>query len=76
VLSTLTSNTSYSQSTGGFPVLRQIPGLKNLLKDVPLAPFKEGKRVKGIYQSSVIILEPIVIPTIEDLVRFYGGYRG
>jgi hypothetical protein len=75
VLSTLTSNTSYSQSTGGFPVLRQIPGLKNLLKDVPLAPFKEGKRVKGIYQSSVIILEPIVIPTIEDLVRFYGGYR-
>ncbi|MCW3094930.1 MAG: hypothetical protein JWL77_548, partial [Chthonomonadaceae bacterium] len=75
VLSTLTSNTSYSQTTGGFPVLRQIPGLKSLLKDVPLAPFKEGKRVKGIYQSSVIILEPIVIPTIEDLVRFYGGYR-
>lgn len=76
VLSTLTSNTTYSQSTGGFPVLRQIPGLKDLLKDVPLAPFKEGKRTKGIYQSSLIILEPIVIPTIEDLVRFYGGYRG
>jgi len=76
VLSTLTSNTSYSQNTGGFPVLRKIPGLKDLLKDVPLAPFKEGKRVKGIYQSSVIILEPIVIPTIEDLVRFYGGFRG
>lgn len=76
VLSTLTSNTTYSEATGGFPVLRQIPGLKNLLKDIPVAPFKEGKRVKGIYQSSVIILEPIVIPTIEDLVRFYGGYRG
>jgi hypothetical protein len=76
VLSTLTSNTSYSQTSGGFPVLRQIPGLKDLLKDVPLAPFKEGKRIKGVYQSSLIILEPIVIPTIEDLVRFYSGYRG
>lgn len=76
VLSTLTSNTSYSQNSGGFPVLRQIPGLKDLMKDVPLAPFKEGKRIKGVYQSSVIILEPIVIPTIEDLVRFYSGFRG
>jgi|GEM_PF-3497810 len=75
VLSTLTSNSSYAQATGGFPVLRQIPGLKDLAKDVPIAPFKEGKRIKGIYQSSLIILEPIVIPTMEDLVRFYGGYR-
>lgn len=75
VLSTLTSNSSYYQATGGFPVLRQIPGLKDLLKDVPLAPFKEGKRSKGVYQSSLIILEPIVIPTMEDLVRYYGGYR-
>ncbi len=76
VLSTLTSNLSYYQSTGGFPVLRQIPGLKNLLKDIPLAPFKEGKRSKGVYQSSLIILEPVVIPTVEDLVRYYSGLRG
>jgi hypothetical protein len=75
VLSTLTSNLSYYQSTGGFPVLRQIPGLKDLLKDVPMAPFREGKRSKGVYQSSLIILEPVVIPTIEDLVRFYSGLR-
>lgn len=75
VLSTLTSNLSYYQSTGGFPVLRQIPGLKDLLKDVPMAPFKEGKRSKGVYQSSLIILEPVVIPTMEDLVRFYSGLR-
>ncbi len=75
VLSTLTSNLSYYQNTGGFPVLRQIPGLKDLLKDVPAAPFREGKRSKGVYQSSLIILEPVVIPTVEDLVRFYSGLR-
>ncbi len=75
VLSTLTSNMSYYQTTGGFPVLRQIPLLKDVLKDIPLAPFKEGKRSKGVYQSSLIILEPVVIPTIEDLMRFYSGLR-
>jgi hypothetical protein len=75
VLSTLTSNSSYYQTTGGFPVLRQIPGLNSLLKDIPAAPFKESKRSKGVYQSSLIILEPVVIPTIEDLVRYYSGLR-
>jgi hypothetical protein len=73
VLSTLTSNVSYYETSGGFPVLRQVPGLKDLLRDVPFAPFKEGKRSKGIYQSSVIILEPVVIPTVEDLIRFYSN---
>lgn len=76
VISTLTSNISYYQTTGGFPVLRQIPGLKDLLKDIPMSPFMEGKRSKGVYQSSLIILEPVVIPTMEDLVRYYSGWRG
>lgn len=75
VVSTLASNLTYYESEGGFPVLRQIPGLKNLLNDVPFSPFKVGKRQKGVYQSSVIILEPVVIPTIEDLVRFHSGWQ-
>lgn len=75
VVSTLASNLTYYESVGGFPVLRQIPGLKNLLNDVPFAPFKLGKRQKGVYQSSVIILEPVVIPTIEDLVRYHSGWE-
>lgn len=75
VLSTLASNISYYENTGGIPILRKTPGLKNLLKDIPLAPFKEGRRQKGVYQSSVIILEPVVIPTIEDLLRFQAGSR-
>ena len=75
VVSTLASNLTYYESTGGFPVLRQIPGLKNLLNDVPFSPFKIGKRQKGVYQSSVIILEPVVIPTIEDLVRYHSGWE-
>lgn len=76
VLSTLASNISYYESTGGIPILRKAPVVSSLLKDVPIAPFKEGKRQKGVYQSSVIILEPVVIPTIEDLVRFHGGWSG
>jgi hypothetical protein len=75
VLSTLASNISYYESTGGIPVLRKTPILKDLLRDIPIFPFKEGKREKGVFQSSVIILEPVVIPTIEDLVRFQGGDR-
>jgi len=75
VLSTLASNISYYEDTGGIPILRKAPILKDLLKDIPLAPFKQGKRQKGVYQSSVIILEPVVIPTIEDLVRFHSGWR-
>jgi hypothetical protein len=75
VLSTLASNVSYYESTGGIPGLRKIPLLKSILKDIPLAPFKEGKRQKGVYQSSVLILEPVVIPTIEDLVRYHAGWR-
>jgi hypothetical protein len=74
VVSTLASNLTYYESEGGFPVLRQIPGLKNLVDDVPFSPFKLRKRQKGVYQSSVIILEPVVIPTIEDLVRYHSGW--
>jgi hypothetical protein len=75
VLSTLASNISYYEKTGGIPVARKTPLLRDLLKDIPLAPFKEGKREKGIYQSSVLILEPVVIPTIEDVVRYQAGSR-
>jgi hypothetical protein len=75
VLSTLASNISYFENSGGFPVLRNIPGLKDLLKDIPLPPFQQRKRQKGVYQSSVLILEPAVMPTIEDLVRFHGGWH-
>ncbi|MFN3651476.1 MAG: hypothetical protein ACK47B_18015 [Armatimonadota bacterium] len=75
VLSSLTSNVSYYENSGGIPIIRKIPILKDVAKDIPLKPFKEGKREKGIYQSSVIILEPVVIPTIEDLVRFHTGWR-
>lgn len=74
VLSTLASNISYYENVGGIPVLRKIPGIKDLLNDIPFAPFKTGKRQKGVYQSSMIILEPIVIPTIEDLVSFHSGW--
>ena len=73
VLSTLTSNISYFENTGGVPVLKKVPFVKDLLNDI--GPLKEGKRMKGVYQSSVIILEPVVIPTIEDLVRFQSGWR-
>lgn len=66
---------SYYEKTGGVPILRKVPFLKDALKDIPLAPFKEGSRQKGVYQSSVLILEPVVIPTIEDLVRFHSGWR-
>jgi hypothetical protein len=76
VLSTLASNISYFEETGGIPILRKTPFVKEILKDIPLAPFKQGKRQKGVYQSSVIILEPVVIPTIEDLVRFHSGWQG
>jgi hypothetical protein len=75
VLSTLASNISYYESTGGIPILRKVPIVKGMIKDLPFKPFKEGKREKGVYQSSVLILEPVVIPTIEDLVRFHAGWR-
>jgi hypothetical protein len=75
VLSTLASNISYFEDGGGIPILRKTPILKDLLKDIPLKPFQQEKRQKGVYQSSVIILEPVVIPTIEDLVRYHGGWR-
>lgn len=75
VLSTLASNISYYEDGGGIPILRKTPIVKDLAKDIPLKPFQTKKRQKGIYQSSVIILEPVVIPTIEDLVRFHGGWR-
>lgn len=75
VLSTLASNITYYEDTGGIPILRQTPILKKLLRDIPIAPFKMGKRQKGVFQSSVIILEPVVIPTIEDLMRFHSGDR-
>jgi hypothetical protein len=74
VLSTLTSNVSYFANTGGVPGLKRVPIIKDILND--FGPLKEGKRVKGVYQSSVLILEPVVIPTIEDLVRFQSGWRG
>jgi hypothetical protein len=74
VLSTLASNVSYYEKTGGIPILRKTPIIKSILKDIPLAPFKEGRREKGVFQSSVIILEPVVIPTIEDLVRYHSGF--
>ncbi len=75
VLSTLASNISYYESTGGIPILRKTPLIKDLLKDIPIAPFKQGRRQKGVYQSSVIILEPTVIPTIDDLVSLHSGWR-
>lgn len=73
VLSTLASNVSYFENSGGIPILRKTPIVKDLLKDLP-APLRETRRQKGIYQSSVIILEPVVIPTIEDMVRFHAGW--
>jgi hypothetical protein len=75
VLSTLTSNITYYEKSGGIPVLRKTPFVKDLLNDIPIPLLKEKGRQKGIYQSSVIILEPIVIPTIEDLIRFGGNDR-
>lgn len=75
VLSTLASNISYYEDTGGIPILRKTPIVNKLLKEIPFAPFKQGKRQKGVFQSSVIILEPVVIPTIEDLIRFHSGDR-
>lgn len=75
VLSTLASNVSYFEESGGIPILRKAPFIKDVLKDIPFKPFRPTKRQKGVYQSSVLILEPVVIPTIEDLVRFHGGWR-
>jgi hypothetical protein len=75
VLSTLASNTNYYEEVGGIPILRKIPLLKELASDVPVQPFKVSKRQRGVVQASVLILEPIVIPTIEDLVRYQSGYR-
>jgi len=75
VLSTLTSNTSYYEETGGVPLLRKVPLLKDLLKQSPIKQLRPRKRQRGVYQSSVIILEPVVIPTIEDLIRFHSAWR-
>ncbi|MBM3458811.1 MAG: hypothetical protein FJX77_09805 [Armatimonadetes bacterium] len=75
VLSTLASNISYYERTGGIPFLRKTPFVKDLAKELPLGPLQERKRERGLYQSSVLILEPVVIPTIEDLVRFHVGWQ-
>jgi hypothetical protein len=75
VLSTLASNTNYYEEVGGIPILRKVPVLKEALKDLPVTPFRTSKRQRGLVQASVLILEPIVIPTIEDLVRYQSGYR-
>lgn len=75
VLSTLASNMSYFEEVGGIPILRKTPLIKELVKDIPIKPFMTQKRQRGVVQSSVLILEPIVIPTIEDLVRYQSGYR-
>ena len=74
VLSTLTSNTSYYEEVGGVPLLRRVPLLKELLKDSPIKQLRPRKRQRGVYQASVIILEPVVIPTIEDLIRYHSGW--
>ncbi|MBI3911911.1 MAG: hypothetical protein HY320_13390 [Armatimonadetes bacterium] len=74
VLSTLTSVVNYYKETGGIPILRKVPVVKQLVNDIPLKPFKVEKKARGIYQSSVIILEPVVIPTVEDLVRYHSGW--
>lgn len=75
VLSTLASNLNYYEEVGGIPVLRKVPVVKELLNEVPVKPIRTEKRQRGIVQSSVVILEPMVIPTIEDLVRYQSGYR-
>jgi hypothetical protein len=72
VLSTLTSNVSYYTNEGGVPLLRRVPVVKDVLSELGLG---QTKRNKGVFQSSLLILEPVVIPTIEDLVRFHDGWR-
>jgi hypothetical protein len=76
VLSTLASNMSFFEQVGGIPVLRKAPLIKELVNDIPVKPIGTTKRQRGVVQASVVILEPIVIPTIEDLVRFQSGFRG
>jgi hypothetical protein len=75
VLSTLASNLSYYETVGGIPILRKMPLVKDIVNDIPIQPLKPSKRQRGVYQASVLILEPVVIPTIEDLVRYHSGWR-
>ena len=75
VLSTLASNMSFFEKVGGIPILRKTPIIKELVNDIPVKPLGTTKRQRGVVQASVVILEPIVIPTIEDLVRYQSGYR-
>jgi hypothetical protein len=72
VLSTLTSNVSYYTNESGIPILRRIPIIKDVLNEIP--GLGQTAR-KGVFQSSLLILEPVVIPTIEDLIRFHDGWR-
>lgn len=74
VLSTLSSNVSYYTSAGGVPGLRRIPILKDILNEMG-GPLRQTRKAQGVYQSSLLILEPVVIPTIEDLIRFHDGWR-
>jgi hypothetical protein len=75
VLSTLASNLSYYEYRGGIPILRKMPLLKEAVNDIPITPLRPHKEQKGMYQASVLILEPVVIPTIEDMVRYHSGWR-
>jgi hypothetical protein len=75
VLSTLTSDITYYEEVGGIPGLRKTPILGRILNDLP-GPMKRSKRQQGVFQASVIILEPVVIPTIEDLMNDHRGWRG
>jgi len=74
VLSTLTSVVNYYEERGGIPVIRKTPIVRDLVNDLPIPGVRTERRARGVYQSSVIILEPVVIPTIEDLVRYHGGW--
>jgi len=75
VLSTLTSDITFYDEVGGIPGVRKTPLLGAIINDLP-GPLRRQKRQQGVFQASVIILEPIVIPTIEDLMNDHRGWRG